>query len=99
MNGEEVKSALWKNVTVLFDNDDFSVIAGNYKNEGQKIGIRWNGGNKNGFPLGCKGNPEWFVIPPELKHCILLSLIQETLISKNLTDEVRNMYIENIRNA
>ncbi|MBR4600033.1 MAG: hypothetical protein IKO39_08295 [Treponema sp.] len=83
MNAIQVNSTHWKNAVVLFDNDDFSVIKGVFldgKNT-EKLGIRWNqiGSSDSGFPVDKFGNPEWFVLPPELDSAVLLGLAKTVL--------------------
>ena len=83
MNATQVNSSYWKNVVVLFDNDDFSVIKGIFldgKNT-EKLGIRWNqtGKSNKGFPVNTAGNSEWFVLPPELDSAVLLGLAKIVL--------------------
>lgn len=65
--------------TVLYDDGDFSVAAGNYTEAGKKefaIGMRWNGGAGPGYPRLGK-NPVWFIVTPKLAIPILAALLQQ----------------------
>jgi hypothetical protein len=63
----------------LFDNKDYSIIAGRY--EGQNaLGERWNGGDGEvGFPSQ-GGYPLWHVVPNFLALPILHGIVQELCI-------------------
>lgn len=66
---------------VVFDNGEFSVVWGNYKDEHTNkpkpsLGMRWNGYDDvqtKGFPT-VNGKPVWFVVPPYLEVPILTAL-------------------------
>ncbi len=78
ISAKDVNPRAWANKMILFDNSIFSVIAGDYKNEGHCLGIRWNGdpGPKKGFPVQGR-YPLWFVIPNSIRSEILFSLKRE----------------------
>lgn len=67
-------------IDVLLDgeNSSFSIAVGQYRKE-ECIAIRWdkNGKKEEGFPFMGISNrkPAWFIIPNELKDCILRSAI------------------------
>jgi hypothetical protein len=47
----EVSPEKWSDITVLFDNGEYSVISGRYDGGDHRVlGERWNGGPGPGFP-------------------------------------------------
>jgi hypothetical protein len=82
---KDVKPKKWKKITVLFDNEQYSVISGIYDFEdpqGNKqfvLGERWNGSSKHplGFP-NVAGYPIWHVVPSFLALPILDGLLKES---------------------
>lgn len=65
INAKDVNHSKWTEVTVLFDDDTFSIIWGRYENRQTKsLAMRWNGqpGDDPGYPKLFK-NPVWFNIP------------------------------------
>jgi hypothetical protein len=78
----EVTPEKWSDTTILFDNDEYSVIAGIYdRGDHRVLGERWNGeSGKPGFPSQ-GGNPTYHVIPDFLKVPVLHGLLDE--LAKN----------------
>lgn len=68
----------WKDVSVLFDDGDFSVIWGKFSENNSidepYMGMRWNGkGDKVGYPQ-FSFNPRWLVIPDSISILVLKGL-------------------------
>jgi hypothetical protein len=74
----EVRPKKWSHITVLFDDDVYSVIAGIYnRGDHRVLGERWNGEpGKPGFPSQ-GGHPTYHVIPDFLKVPVLHGLLDE----------------------
>ena len=69
----------WSDISVLFDNNEYSVISGRYENgERRTLGERWNGDDERpiGFP-NVAGNAVWHVVPDFLQIPILRALLDE----------------------
>ena len=76
----DVNPKAWSNKNILFDNGEYSVISGDYRDEGHCLGIRWNGepGLSKGYPVQGK-YPLWFVLPESIKTSTLYSLKEKLL--------------------
>ena len=73
---EDVKPGKWTNLTVLFDNGEYSIVSGEYEGN-SALGERWNGGDGElGFP-NQGGNPLWHVVPDFLVVPLLHGLLDE----------------------
>ncbi|MHA1942227.1 MAG: hypothetical protein ACW97P_10975 [Candidatus Hodarchaeales archaeon] len=76
VRAREVNPNKWQNMVILFENDDYSVISGEYEGT-HSLGERWNGqGDDIGFPSQ-GGNPLWHVVPPLLALPVLHGILQE----------------------
>jgi len=66
-----------KDVVVLYDDGEASVIWGTY--DGVKhLALRWNGyGSSHGFPLLRNGDEGWLVVPDFLVSAVLHRLIDQ----------------------
>lgn len=100
-NANEVRPKKWRNISVLFDNDIWSVIVGNYEGGATKtIGVRWNTSKLNpmGYPTLC-GNPVWFNLPKEL-NLGFLGVLQAQAVEaharKKLSDDLYAKYASRI---
>ena len=90
---EDVTHAKFPVENVLYSDGGFSIAWGEWNEERQCIGMRWDGeGGDPGYPK-LFGNPVWFVLPEELSVTILISLIGKKgaknsaiidILSKNL---------------
>jgi hypothetical protein len=81
----EVTRKNWTNVTVLFDNGEYSVISGVYEGGDQRVlGERWNGDESRprGFPIS-SAYPVWHVAPGFLEIAILHALLDELAAHPN----------------
>jgi hypothetical protein len=78
----EVTPAKWSNsnITVLFDDGEYSVISGSYDlPTNHVLGERWNGdGGTPGFP-NQGGNPLWHVVPNFLAIPLLHGILDKLL--------------------
>jgi len=95
----EVKPAKWSNVTVLFDDEKYSVISGNYDQQpNRSLGERWNGdGESQGFP-NQGGNPIWHVVPKFLAISLLHGILDELLrVHIDTNKEYVNAVIEELK--
>ena len=60
---------------ILWEDADFTVAWGKFKNTPERLAMRWNGEpNKTGFPNQGK-NPLWFMLPEELSVPLLKALL------------------------
>lgn len=87
----EVTPRKWTALTVLYDDGDYSVVAGLFENDQgdrkRALGERWNGGGDHpGFP-NQGGNPIWHVVPDFLTRPLLLALLDRMLANGSGTDE------------
>ena len=95
-SAREVRPAKWTTtdteITVLFDNGEYSVISGDYQEEPGTVafpalGERWNGTAAGiGFP-NVAGNPVWHVIPSFLARPVLHGLLDK--LSAHPSDQSR----------
>lgn len=85
MEAKKVTPNNFPSMEVLFDggNDNFSLAVGQYNGD-ECIAIRWNGKTQNSFGIPIMGSyddpnkkptPIWFIVPNELKSCILRNII------------------------
>jgi len=66
----------WERIEILFDDDDYSVICGEYDHD-FAMGERWNGKNGNlGFP-NAAGYPIWHVTPPFQRMAVLHAILDQ----------------------
>ena len=78
----EVKPEKWREIWVLFDDGQYSVISGMYDGGSdparRKLGERWNGTANSplGFP-NVSGHAVWHVVPRFLEIPILHALLDE----------------------
>ena len=77
MKPENVNPSNFKVESILFDNGNFSIAYGKWKNEtSNRIAMRWNGKDDDpGYPKLFK-NPVWFFIDDSLKIPFMKSLIE-----------------------
>lgn len=77
-----------KDVVVLYDDGEVSVIWGTY--DGAKhLGLRWNGyGSSHGFPLLRNGDEGWFIVPDFLVHAILHGLMDQSSADCDATNRI-----------
>ena len=72
----EVTPGKWTDLRVLFDNGEYSLVAGAYDGD-KAVGERWNGRRGAlGFPNQA-GHPVWHVVPDFLIVPILHGLLDE----------------------
>jgi len=85
-SAEEVTPQKWTEIEILFDDDEYSVIIGNF--EGNRcLGERWNGtGNKDGYP-NQGGNPLWHVVNYNFSLPILHKILDLHLQSNTKSNE------------
>ena len=89
----EVTPEKWSEITILFDNGDYSIISGAYEGEGPALGERWNGHERAlGFP-NVAGYPVWHVVPEFLTIPILHGLLDELARSGQSQPPERTEYI------
>lgn len=64
----------WELKRVLYDGgvNSFSIAEGDWDGHG-RLAIRWNN-TGNGYPVGRKGVPIWFLLPEELREAIFQAL-------------------------
>lgn len=76
MRADEVRPKKWSETTVLFDDGNYSVVAGMY--DRPALGERWNGETDAdlGFP-NVSGHPVWHVAPEFLEVPLLQGLLDE----------------------
>ena len=76
---EKVNPQKWSDLTVLFDNGEYSIVSGKYEGR-HTLGMRWNGSEDPdedvGFP-NQGGNPTWHVVPDLLERRILMGALDE----------------------
>lgn len=90
-SAKEVVPGKWSNITVLFDDGEYSVIAGTYAQQRHCLGERWNGGADSlGFPSQA-GYPIYHVIPEFLSSWVLHGLLKE--LTRNTRINGRDHYI------
>jgi hypothetical protein len=78
INAKDVNPERWSKITILFDNNQYSIIHGYYDGE-ENLGERWNGEeNTIGFP-STRGFPQWHVVPAFLWSSILNGALIEML--------------------
>ena len=81
----DVRPAKWSEITVLFDDGEYSVISGLWERNDPSLGERWNGegsdgggeqfrGGTLGFP-NVAGYPVWHKVPDFLEVPILYGLL------------------------
>jgi hypothetical protein len=76
VRARDVNPHKWENITILMENEYYSVISGDYEGE-HTLGERWNGeGADLGFPSQ-GGNPLWHVVPKFLAYYLLKGLLHE----------------------
>ena len=82
----EVNPNNFKVKTVLFDNTEFSIVIGTWKESKNILAMRWNGDNEDdkGYPKTF-GNPMWFIIHDDLKQAIIQALMQD---DKNIINKI-----------
>jgi hypothetical protein len=79
----DVRPEKWSNITILFDDGEYSVISGIYEQRKAALGERWNGPDDSlGFP-NVAGNPVWHVVPDFLAIPILHGLLDELSRQQN----------------
>jgi hypothetical protein len=72
----KVRPKKWKHITVLFEDDRYAVISGEYDGD-YCLGERWTGGADGiGYPSQ-GGNPLWHVVPEFLRLPVLHGLLDE----------------------
>jgi hypothetical protein len=70
MKASKVKPQRWTNENLLYEDESYSIVWGNF-DEAKQLGVRWNGKKKEkGFPKQGK-YPLWFVVPDEIALSIL----------------------------
>lgn len=75
MNPKDVNPSNFKVKNILFDNGDFAVAYGKWKDESYSLAMRWNGqGNDIGYPKS-RNYPMWFIIHDSMKIPIVKTLI------------------------
>lgn len=100
----EVTPHKWTDIQVLFDDGQYSVIIGTFRDTERQdrtvqihrcIGTRWNGdaGRPNGYPAQGP-NPTWYREPPILTMAILRGLLD---LAK--ADPSQHQYLPAIRAA
>ena len=69
MRPEKVRHERWKTKEVIYQNDAWTLVEGEYDGK-YSVAIRWNGsGEEAGFPTS-HGRPVWFVLPDELADVV-----------------------------
>lgn len=66
VNPRDVTYRDWELREVIYENDTWSLVRGNFR-EDDVVALRWNSGgpSDNGFPVS-RGQPVWFILPDEL---------------------------------
>jgi hypothetical protein len=92
----EVTPHNWSEITVVYDDGNYSAIWGRYLDRNYKeVGVRWNGGPGEEFGFPSQGrNPTWYVEPPFMSEAVLLGLL-EALLTSN-TGPNHQQHVENI---
>jgi len=71
----EVIPQKWSNIKIIFEDEDYSVIMGNYDGN-ICLGERWNGGeNGYGFPHQAD-KPIWHIVPSYFQIPILHKILE-----------------------
>ncbi len=85
MPGKSVRYAKFSNVIDLYDDGYNSAIWGSYENNPQRcLGVRYNGeGHEAGFP-NKEGFPLWYVEPAFVTRNILLDILREINMDRNV---------------
>jgi len=85
----EVHPEKWSEIAVLFDDGEYSVIAGAYDGTSRRLGERWNGDGEHplGFP-NVAGYPVWHVVPTFLEGPILHAILEE--LARNPGGQIGN---------
>ncbi len=75
MKPENVNPGNFKVEKVLYNDNDFSVAYGIWDGGEKRIGLRWNGDDKDaGYPKTF-GNPMWFIFTENLNIDFLKSIL------------------------
>ena len=66
VNARDVAYRGWELSEVIYGNETWSLVRGNYLGD-NAVALRWNSGgpSDNGFPVS-RGQPVWFILPDEL---------------------------------
>lgn len=93
MKASEVNPKNWNldtnyPIKVLYDDEDYSVIWGKYKDK-KSLGARWSGDEERGYP-GQGEYPTWYVEPDFIAIAILQRILTQAIDSKN------SQYLDNI---
>ena len=66
INPRDVAYRGWKLREVIYENETWSLVRGNYQGD-DAVALRWNSGgpSDNGFPVS-RRQPVWFILPDEL---------------------------------
>lgn len=89
MNPLNVNPQNFSVISILYNNDEFSIAYGMWQDGNKCIAMRWNGeDNEAGYPK-VFGHPMWFIIDSELKIPILKSLI-------NLPNSIKDNLIKTL---
>jgi hypothetical protein len=73
------RGSYWTEASVLMDTGHFSLVSGIYRDQGFRVGMRWNGeGGKLGHPQS-RGNPTFFVLPHNFAVPVLMQAFQMDL--------------------
>jgi hypothetical protein len=92
----EVNPEKWSDVTILFDNGEYSVVSGIYERDKHALGERWNGQDGYiGFP-NVAGFPIWHVAPAFLAIPILHGLLDELAKHPGQAEEHTNAIIHEL---
>ena len=76
-SAEDVRPEKWSDITVLFDDGDYSVISGMYQQRDPHLGERWNGQEGElGFP-NVSGHAVWHIVPEFLEIPVLHGMLDE----------------------
>ncbi len=96
---EDVNPSKWQNHTVLYDDETYSAIWGNYEGRQHKsLGVRWNGETGNsGYPSQGK-YPLWYVEPELLTEAILRQL-RTVVAAEYHSQESMRHYLPEIESA
>jgi hypothetical protein len=88
----DVTPERWSDISVLFDDGEYSVISGTFRGDNgdsyRRLGERWNGheGKMLGFP-NVAGYPVWHVVPEFLALPVLHGLLDEIARTADLSSK------------
>lgn len=77
MNPQDANPRNFEVQSIVYNDGDFSVAYGRWKDDTMQLAMRWNGDTEEekGYPKTF-GNPMWFIVSSGIKKTILKSLLE-----------------------